>query len=58
MLCLLLWWRAHGAVHALVVILETASRAIMMHRWQPGMTVLDVEDWDTGKSVTIPVETG
>ncbi|KAL0055410.1 hypothetical protein WJX82_000207 [Trebouxia sp. C0006] len=29
-----------------------------IYRWQPGMTVLDVEDWDTGKSVTIPVETG
>ena len=58
MLCLLPWCCAHGAVNAMVVIWETTSRAMVMRRWQPGMTALDVQDWDTGKSVTIPVETG
>jgi len=42
----------------MVVIWETASRAMVLHRWQPGMTALDVEDWDTEKSVSIAVQTG
>lgn len=27
-------------------------------RWQPGMTELTVEDWDTGHSLTLPLEEG
>ncbi len=58
MLCLVLWCCAHGSLNAMVVIWETASRAMVLHRWQPGMTALDVEDWDTEKSVSIAVQTG
>ena len=34
------------------------TKGVVVCRWKPGTNELEVEDWDTGEILTVPLEAG